>query len=224
MSDRLHSHGGYTVIELMVALMIFSLISIAFLRVVFSASKGSQTAQNVANVSEEARLALNRMVRDTRESSRLVNPLASSFQVQTDFNGNGTIEASPSDPSGNYESLIYSWNSVAKTIAVDVGNTTEVLATGIDCVKKPDNTCRDVFRYTSSRLEYESAATICGTTTSIDGVTTAVELDQSTVGNKNCLLDASELAFVDGVDFLFNVTVGKSSSNFYATAQLRNVR
>jgi hypothetical protein len=73
-------------------------------------------------------------------------------------------------------------------------------------------------------LEYESAATICGTTTTIDGVTTAIELDQSSVGNKNCLLDASELAFVDGVDFMFNVSVGKSTSPFYASSQLRNVR
>jgi type II secretory pathway component PulJ len=209
----------------MVAMMVFSLISFAFLRVVFSASRGAKTVQNVVNVSEEARLSLNRMVRETRESGQISNPTATSYQLQTDFNGNGVIEATPSDPTGNYESLTFSWVEANKTLTATAGSTVEVLARGIDCVRRTtDNTCRDMFRYTSSRLEYEAALNVCNTTTSVDGVTTSIELDRSTVGNNNCLLDGSELQFVDGVEFQFTATVGKSTSAFFTTAQLRNVR
>lgn len=225
MSDE--REAGFTLIELLVVMFLLSVTSIAFYNVMFSSVRGSQTVQNVVRVSEEARLGFNRMVRDAREASRLEGPSATSYQVQTDFNADGVIEATPSSPSGSYETLRYSFVAGAGgngTITVTSGSAVEVLTRGVDCIRRADNTCRDVFRYTSSRLEYEKAVTACGTTTSIDGVATAVELDQSTIGNNNCVLDGSEVAFIDGIDYAFNVKVGNSTSTFYTTAELRNRR
>ncbi len=225
MSDR--SEEGFTLVELLVVMFLLSLTSVAFYRVMFSSVRGSQTTQDVVRVSEEGRLGFNRMVRDAREASRLNNPTPTSYEVQTDFNADGVIEATPSSVSGSYETLRYSFVAAPGgngTINVTSGSNVEVLTRGVDCLRRSDGSCRDVFRYTSSRLEYEKALTACGVTTAVDGVTSTVELDQSTVGNNNCALDAAELSFIDGIEYGLSVKVGDSTSTFYTTAQLRNRR
>jgi prepilin-type N-terminal cleavage/methylation domain-containing protein len=216
--------SGFTIIEVLIAMLLFSVVSTSAYRVLFSAANGSKTAQNVVNVSEEARLGFNRMVRDTREADTLSSPTSTSFQVQTDFDANGVIDASPTDAAGNYESLTFTFNPSGNkgTITVSNGSTSEVLMKGVAKVAAT----QEVFTYTSSRLEYENVTSACGTSpaTSIDGVATWVELDQSSIGNKNCTLDSTELSFVDGVNFSIKVTVGNSFSTFFDQAQLRNQR
>lgn len=218
------SESGFTIVEILVAIFIFSIVSTSAYRVLFSAARGSKTAQNVVNVSEEARLGFNRMVRDAREADGLRSPTATSFEVQTDFDANGVIDVSPSDLSGSYESLTFTFNPSGTngTITVSNGSNSEVLMKGVSKVASN----QDVFTYTSSRLEYENVTSACGTSpaTSIDGVATWVELDQSSVGNKNCVLDGPELSFVDGVNFSLNVTIGNSSTTYFDQAQLRNQR
>lgn len=215
---------GFTLIEVMVAMFIFSVISVAFYRLLFQVTRGVRTTQNVANVSEEARLGFNRMIRDTRESDGVQSPTSTSFRVETDFDADGVIEATPSDVTGDYETLTYTFNPAGTngTITVSNGGTSEVLMRGVAKV----SATQDVFTYASSRLEYENVTTACGTSpaTAIDGVATAVELDQSSIGNKNCLLDGSEVGYVDSVNFSMKVTIGNSSTNFYDQAQLRNQR
>ncbi|MEA2460717.1 MAG: hypothetical protein QOH90_894 [Actinomycetota bacterium] len=211
-------------IEVLIAIFLFSIVSTAFYRVMFQAATGSKTTQNVVNVSEEARLGFNRMVRDTREADALKSPTSTSFQVESDFDANGVIDPTPADSTGNYESLTYTFNpnGTNGTITVSNGGTSEVLMRGVSTVNATSN----VFNFTSSRLEYENVTSACSTSpaTAIDGVATAVELDQSSIGNKNCVLDGTELSFIDGVSFSLKVTVGKSSTNFYDQAQLRNLR
>lgn len=215
---NLRSEAGYTLTELLVAVVVFAVASTAMYQVLFSSARGSDTTRNVVRVSEEARLGFSRMVRDTREGEAVIGPTANSFKVETDFNANGVIEPNPIDPIGNYESLTYTFNESSTgdgTISVSNGVKTEVLMRGVDCLRNPDDTCSDVFSYGSSRLEYSGG----------DGVTTAADLDaDAAIGNNNGVIDDRELDFVDTVTFALVVRVGDSETTFSTTAQLRNLR
>jgi len=217
--DRKVSEAGYTLTEILVAVLLLSIVSMTFYQVLFSAARGSDTSRNVVRVSEEARLGFSRMVRDTREGEALIGPSATSFKVETDFNANGVIEPNPLDPIGNYESLTYTFNESGSgngTISVSNGVKTEVLMRGVDCVRNADDSCKPVFSYASSRLEYDTNA---------DGIASAADLDDDpAIGNNNSVLDGQEVDFVDTVSFALVVKVDDSNTTFSTTAQLRNLR
>jgi prepilin-type N-terminal cleavage/methylation domain-containing protein len=224
MTGLRNDESGFSLIELLIALFIFAIVSVAMFQVMFSARDGSTHATNVVRTSEEARLGFNRMVRDTRQADKIIAPSSTSFRIQTDFDDDGVILASPTDPSGSYEDLTLTFNVSSTgngTITANIpGGTPEVLMRGVDCVRKSDNTCFDVFSYTSSRLEWDTLPTPNG-----DGVTSAAELDAvAGLGNNNSVLDGQELQFIDGVTFFLRVIKGKSSATFYAEAELRNGR
>jgi prepilin-type N-terminal cleavage/methylation domain-containing protein len=210
---------GFTMIEMLVAMTLFAVISVGIYQVLFQTAAGSRGAQNVARTSQEARLGFNRMVRDTREAQDILSPSSTSFQIQTDFNGDGEIQPTPSDVTGDYEVLTFTFNEAGGgngTITATSGSTSEVLMAGVDCVRKADNSCYDIFTYSSSRLEYD---------TNVNGVTSAAELDAApSLGNGNGALDAAELGFVDGVSIQLRISAGGKTSTFYAEAQLRNHR
>ncbi|HEY7876519.1 MAG TPA: type II secretion system protein [Actinomycetota bacterium] len=219
MLDKRGNEAGFTMIEMLVAMTLFAIVSVGTYQVLFQTAAGSRGAQNVARTSQEARLGFNRMVRDTREAQDVLTPTSTSFQIQTDFNGDGAIQPSPSDVTGDYEVLTFTFNESVGgngTITAASGSSSEVLMAGVDCVRKADNTCYDVFTYSSSRLEYD---------TNVNGVTSASELDAApSLGNSNGVLDAAELDFVDAVTLQLRVTAGGETSAFYAQAQLRNHR
>lgn len=213
------NEAGFTVIEMLVAIFVFSMVSVAMYQVLFSASEGSQRSTDIVRSSEEARLGFNRLVRDTREGREVKSPTDLSYTVDIDFDGNGTIEPTPSDPLGSYESIRYTFNPSADgegTVTATAAGVTEVLMTGVDCIRKTDNTCNPVFSYRSSRLEYDSNS---------DGTTTAAELDlPANGGNNNGIIDGTEIGLVDVVAFSLRVTQGDTTESFYAVAQLRNQR
>lgn len=214
--DKARNEAGFTLVELMVGIALFAAISVGFYQVLFSASSSATTSQSMARVSEEARLGLNRLVRDTRQAAKLTNATSTSYRIEIDFDGDNNPDPVPDDPAGNYEVMIVTWNSVARTVTLSNGVSTEVLMRDVDCIRKVDDTCYDFFRFASSRLEYD---------TSGDGVTSATELDQApTIGNKNGLLDGQELGQVDTVRYSFRVEKDDRSTNFYGEAQMRNFR
>lgn len=213
------SDGGYTIIEMLVAMFVFALISTAFYQLMFSATRGSETARDEVRVSEEARLGLNRLIRETRESDGIEIPTATSFRVKNDFDADGLIEPTPSDAAGSYESLTFSATTNAAgngRLVIGAGGASEVLMSGLDCIRNAGGVCYPIFTYSSSRLEYD---------TNSDGVTSASELDQApSVGNRNGILDGSEVALVDMVSISMIINQGGSQERFYAQAQLRNQR
>jgi prepilin-type N-terminal cleavage/methylation domain-containing protein len=210
---------GFTLVEMLVAVFIFSLVTFGMYQLLFSATRASRFSRDVVRTSEGARLGFNRLVRDTREGSGIKSPSATSFTVEIDFDGSQTIEATPLDPVGSYESITFTFNPAAGgrgTITATGGGVTEVLMDGVDCVRKADNTCNPVFTYRASRLEYDSNS---------DGITSQAELDVAAgVGNNNGSLDGSELGLVDTVAFALRVSQDRSTETFYAQAQLRNLR
>lgn len=216
---RADREGGFTIIEMLVAMTLFAIISVGIYQVLFQTTAGSKTAQSVARTSQEARLGFNRMVRDSREAQDVKVPTATSFQIETDFSGDGVIQPTPSEVTGDYEVLTFAFDEAPGgngTITATSGTSTEVLMAGVDCVRKADNSCYDVFSYSSSRLEWDANQ---------NGITSASELDTApSLGNSNGVLDASELDFVDAVSFQLRVTSNTETATFYAEAQLRNHR
>ena len=209
---------GFTLIELLVSIFVFSIASVGFYQVLFSSTAAVSTAQDVVAVSEEARLGFNRMVRDARESNEVFAPSATSFTVKIDFNADGNIVPSPTEGAalGNFEQLTFTFNPAATpgngNVTVSGGGLSEMLMRGVDCVRKTNGTCHDVFVYGSSRLEYD---------TSGDGRASASEI-MTALGVST--FTQQVLDEIDIVEFALTVHVGDSVETFYAEAQLRNQR
>lgn len=210
MKVRRTSESGFTLVELLVTFFILSIITSVFMQVAFSGTRGSDTARSVARVSQEARLGLNRMVRDTREATLIEDADAQGYTVKIDFDSNGVYD-NP-NTAGDFEVLSYRYDVSGRQITLNG----ELLVNGAREIAG-----EDMFSYQSNFLTYDWDA---------DGVTTAAELDDAPthgvtgVGNNNDILDYPELSYVSDVIFNFRVQLDGYSERFFGGAQLRNRR
>lgn len=199
-----------SLIEVLVAISLFSVVTVGFYQVLFSGATGADTAQRLAEISEEARLGFNRMIRDTREASVLEDPTSTSYHVKIDFNGDGVYQ----NPNalGDYEDLTFTYDPDDDEIRLNG----ETLIAGV----QPIGT-KPVFDYASNFLEYDWNG---------NGVSSWEEIDEAVahgvtgVGNNNDLIDGTEDRMISSVIFSFSVTVDDRSSDFYSEAQIRNRR
>lgn len=208
---------GFTLVEILVAMTIFSAVTAGVFGVMFSATRSAETTRRIAGVSEQARLGLNRMVRDTREGSAIdsVSADLNTFEVHVDFDGNNVITPLPGTNSlGDLEELTYKYDPATKTLRLNG----EVLVTGVECARDASNNCLPAFSFGSNRLEFD---------TDKNGVTSWQELDAAPatygVGNGDGQLNW-ELPLISNVSFALRVKDGTAKSDFYAEAQLRNQR
>jgi hypothetical protein len=192
-------------------------VSAGVFGVLFSATRSSEATRRIAGVSEQARLGLNRIVRDTREGSSIDSVAAdlNTFEVHVDFDGNNVITPLPATNSlGDVEELTYTFDPASKTLRLNG----EILVKGVECVRDSANNCLPAFSFGSNRLEFD---------TDKNGVTSWQELDLADptygVGNGDAQLNF-ELALVSNVAFALRVQDGTVKRDFYAEAQLRNQR
>jgi prepilin-type N-terminal cleavage/methylation domain-containing protein len=219
LSGTARNERGFAMIELMVTIVLLAIVTTGAYMVLFSLNEASTKTRNVAQVSQEARLSFNRMVRDTRQGrgidavdTNITDDGKVSYTVLVDFDGNNVISQPSPNPSGDYEALTYEFDRDAKTVTLNG----EVLMRGAECAEP---TCT-VFSYSSSQMQYDWDE---------NGVVTMEELDAAgcplhgnpTIGNCNNTLDV-ELALISNVDFAFQISSGNSSAEFFVQAQLRN--
>ena len=190
--------AGFTIVELLVSFFLFALLSGAFYSVLFSGSRGSETSRAVADVAEEARLGLNRMIRDTREAHDLSAASATTYTIRVDFNG-GAGEA-PGDP----ETLTYSFDSASRTIRLNG----EILIEGVEQIAGVD-----MFSYSSNLLEYDW---------NNNGVTTLAELEAAASQSPPIALAANKLTYISSISYRFRIVSGDSDADVRAQAELRN--
>lgn len=208
------SEAGFTLVELLVAIGLFAVISVTFYTALFSGVRGGNASRSIVRVSEEARLGFNRMVRDTREADSFVAVSPTSYRVRTDFDRDGSFE-SPNQQ-GDYEDITFTFDQgdqeiVMTTPTLPAG---EVLMRGV--LRVPG---RDVFSYASNLLEYD--------TSPADGVTTCLELDAAlspAVGNGNNSCDSGEIPFLASVQYALAINEDDRTTNFFTQAELRNQR
>lgn len=221
---NLSDERGFTLVEILVAISLFGVLSVGFYQLMFAQISGSERGRDIVRVSEEARLGFNRMARDTREGELLSagdgcttsNMTAGRcFNVRADFNQNGVYENS----AGDYEDVTYIFDPTARQVDLIVCNppgsgtcSTHVLMENVAPISG-----YNAFDFSSNLLEYDSNG---------DGVATWREIDAAPgeVGNGNNVLDGGEFDFLSNVTFALRVTSGDSSSDFFSEVQLRNRR
>jgi prepilin-type N-terminal cleavage/methylation domain-containing protein len=220
MKDRFASEGGFTLVELLVVIMIFGAISTSLYLAVFAGIRGGNTADNVVQVSEEARLGLNRMIRDTREAKDLVAADADSYEIGIDFNLDGDT-----DDEGEQETFTFDPDSDRILLTANIPDganptTTEPLAVGVS-----DLAGTNMFTYSSNQLEYDYDPE--------DGIASCAEIDDPPFGvsggNGDNICGTEELPFVTNISYALQVSSGDDRSGvrtteFFAEAQLRNRR
>lgn len=221
-----HDEGGFSLVEALVAIFLLSVLSVGFYQVMFSAVRGSTDAADIAEVAEEARLGFNRMIRDTREATKLISATDTSYRIWTDYDRDGIVDQ------GDFEHLEFAYDSARRAITLTAltapaagdpdlisgaesaipGTIAEILAGNVRLVG-----ARPVFSYASNFLQYD--------VNPANGEVSASELDDAAgLGNNNDALDALELEYVSDVNYAFVVSVGGDSRTFYGQAQIRNRR
>lgn len=206
-----HLEAGFSLIEMLVALLLLSLVSTAFYQVLFAQTRASEVTETVTDVSGAARLGFNRMVRDTREAALIDSANPAAYTIKINYDGNG-VYANPNSR-GVSEILTYSYNSGTGTITLNG----ETLVSGVSAAPG-----KDIFTFSSNWLEYDW---------NNDGTTTWQELDVASsstygvvgVGNNDGILNSGELPYLTTVTFALRVTAGNHFTDFTATSQLRNL-
>jgi prepilin-type N-terminal cleavage/methylation domain-containing protein len=195
---------GYTLVETLVAIVLLSIVGSTVYMALFSGARGSQTSRDIANVAQEARSGLNRLIRDTREADQISDVSQSSYNVKIDFNSDGSYQ----NPNavGDYEDLTFSYHSSSKTIQLNG----EVLIAGVEQAGS-----RPIFSFASNALEYDFDN---------NGITTLTELEDAASHGYSVPAPGTEHTFISNVSFEFQINDGEATTDFYGEAQLRNRR
>ncbi len=210
---RRRGSGGFTLIEVLVAMGIFALLSLVVLTFMFSSVESMRRGRERLGSSAAARAALNRVARDIREADavRSVSPPdgASWVEVNTDFDADGTITNTAPESA---ETLRFEFDSAARTLVVRTPETAPaasgVLAEGVQDV---------TFDYRGSDLAFDWDGDGSVTWRELDA---APDHDVSGVGNANGALDV-ELPYVTGVEVSL-VFEGADRDTYSAFVELRN--
>lgn len=241
--DRDDRQGGFTLIELVVAMSIAMVLIVVALGVVINSTQTVATSKQLQDLNEEARQALNRMSRDIRQSQQIVtavNPDRPTFSTtglvavrfRSDFDGDGCIGGVvvPGGPAtcspysaGNPEDVTYCFQpGVAQLFIIDNGAPTvaPVTSTSVSCSGGQPLLAGNVtgfkVEYRSNKYRYDLSPS--------DGVTTWLEVDSASppAGNSNGVLDV-ELANIDSVVLHVTMSQGGRSQQYRSQIDLRNV-
>lgn len=207
---------GMTLIEVLVAMGLFGILSTLLLGLAVSTSAITDDTRARTGVTEEARTAMERMTREVRQASEIesvtlpsaANPTGiTSFTFWTDFDGDGLKSGNAADP----EVMTYRWNPANRRLSLtaqtgSVEETRPVLAADVSSF---------VVELRSSSWEYDANG---------DGITTWQELDAAgpPVGNGNGAPDIVELERIDLLAVTLTVEDGAGRQTYRTQIDLRN--
>jgi prepilin-type N-terminal cleavage/methylation domain-containing protein len=206
--------AGFTLVELMVAIGIFLLLTTMVLSSVVSISKASTDVRQFTNINEQARIAVERLTRELRQAQEIravILPAAvggdTSLTFGVDFNGNGAVDDVVADP----EVLTYRYDAAHQRLTLTANDET---GTAITRPILSEEVSAFSLDFRSSLWQYDSNG---------DGVTDWTELDAASgVGNNNHVLDAPELAKLDLVVITLSVLEGTHRQTYQTQVSLRN--
>lgn len=214
---RLSKDAGVTVIELLVTMLLFGVLTTVLFSVFLNSQTMTKTMQQNTDLNEESRLVLNRMSRELREAQTIVsvkNPTGAGYDpaaevvvtFDVDFNGNGTIEPNAADP----EEITYRFQPSNKRLLLEAGGiTSPILAASVETFK---------LSFSSKKYECDSNS---------DGTVTWEELDSAgspcpaNTGNSNTILDV-ELVAINSITIEFTVLTGTRRQEYRTQLDLRN--
>jgi prepilin-type N-terminal cleavage/methylation domain-containing protein len=209
---------GVSLVEVLVAMGLFAVLGTLLLGLALSTSEVSDDTRQLANVSEESRLAMERMARELRQASEIDAaqlPPAGSTETTAltfwaDFDGDGAKDTSAADP----EVLTYRWNPTTHRLTLTANDAS---GTAVTRPVLASNVSRFVVGLESAKWEYDADG---------DGVTTWHELDAAgaPVGNANAVPDEPELNYINLVTLTMTVLEGSHAQTYSTQVDLRNRR
>lgn len=210
---------GLTIIEALVALGLFGILSSVLFSVVMNSAFVTTSTRQQTDLNEESRQLLNRISRELREASSItaaINPGGSTYSstsdtaitFEVDFNGNGVIEPSASDP----ERLTYKYEYANKKVLLQTDTLTfPILAQNVEQFK---------ISYFSQKFECD---------TSKDGSVTWEEVESAPNPCPDLAGDSDsppnldvELGSINSIVIELTVLKGTRQQNYRTQIDLRN--
>jgi len=218
---RLRDESGVTLIEVLVSLFIFAVVTALLFSTVLSGASNLKTVRQSTDLNEESRLVLNRMSRELRQASRIVsvvnpdgtgfNPSAdTSITFEVDFNADGFINIDPAV--GDVERLTYHYDRANSRLLLETPSSAAlpILTANVSAFK----------------LSYRSSNYRCDTNS--DGQVTWQEIETATsppcpagAGTANSILD-SELNYIDQLIIDLTVLNPPRQQQYRTQVDLRN--
>ena len=223
--------AGYTLVEMLVALSIFAILGAIVMSTILGARQAADSTRLTSDLNEEARVALNRISRELRQAVALSDvktasglpvtvaapSAARSFTFSADFDGDGVIEPTATDP----EELTYSWNgSQLLLTAADVSGTvvtSPVLAAHVTSF---------AVDFRSSLWQYDCNGVNGTLWTELDKYQSSGGCAPASagVGDNSGSLTAPELAHVDNVVIRLTVLQGAKQQDYRIQVDVRNAQ
>lgn len=136
------SEAGFTLVEVLVAIVLASLLGGTMLAALISSAQAGRVVRNQHDIAQEATVVLNRMGRELREAYAIQSVTNASGSGATydpagnveitfdvDFNNNGTIEPDAADP----ERLTYRFNRATHQVLLLASTyNTPIIAGGVN--------------------------------------------------------------------------------------------
>lgn len=209
---RTRDDAGFSLVELLVAVGLFGVVGSLLLGFALSTARVTDDTRAMTTVSEETRLAMERLTRELRQASEILHVQlpattgdTTALTFWTDFNGNGAQDLDATDP----EVLTYRWNPTTRRLTLTANDasgaalTRPVLAAAVT---------QFTLGLRSSSWQYDADAS---------GETTWTELDQH-LGNGNGVPDGAELRHLDLVAVTITATDGTHQQGYSTSVDLRN--
>lgn len=235
---RTPKDAGFSLVELLVGVSVFGLLSTTVLAAVLTSSKVADNNTTLNDLNGEARNVLNRISRELREASSItavVNPGGTGYvaasdvglTIEVDFDGDGTIEPTAADP----EVLTYRYQrSTRQLLLTAAGATVPVLAGNVEDFKL------SYFARvgTADRLALDglsnAAGGLCGSVAAAatkDNQLEWMELDADPLkkyGDCSGTLSSTELPYISSVGIELKVLKEPRQQVYRTRVDLRNNR
>lgn len=206
-----------TLIEMMIAIMLLSIIVATFYSFLFGGERASRNGQEWLELNQTARLSLERLSRELREADSIVSISGNSqIKFQADFDASGTFSGGDYQTDiTNDEKITYSYDGASKELRIwsDVDDPDP---------PQPQPVARNVLAFS---LTYFGSDPLldCGSPPGCtpDGLVTATEIDR--FGNGNGVLDGNELNLVSTAVVDLTVGLGAQRHEYRTAVELRNL-
>lgn len=222
-ASRAGSRGkGYTLVEVLVTMGIFGLLSTILLSLAISISQVTEDTRKLSNVNEESRLAMERLTRELRQANEVLHlgvPADANDEATltfwTNFDGDSAIKDyyNPADPDADPEVLTYRWSPATKRLTLTAERSNnypdETLPRSVLAASVSDFSI-DLY---SSKWEYDDDS---------DGSTHWTEIDSPNLPGGDGQPDEFQLNLVDLVKVTVTVVDGGHRQAYSTEVDLRN--